>query len=107
MPSEHQICVGICKIGSEVAIAAIHQRFVIAEPCWVLAPMVSAIVCGTPLRVAAQLVAAGAAVLPSPTFQSDAKSPFVLREAVVWRSEHKLYFFVNYYNLCSVAFSIN
>ena len=91
MPFEHQFCVGIRKIGSEVAIAAIHQRFVIAEPCWVLAPMVSAIVCSTPRCVAAQLVAAGAAVLPSPVLESDAKRTFVLCESDVHQSEPKLY----------------
>ena len=94
MPFEHQFCVGIRKIGSEVAIAAIHQRFVIAEPCWVLAPMVSAIVCGTPRSVAAQLLAAGAAVLPSPAFESDAKRTLDFRESVVHQSEPKLYYFL-------------
>ena len=73
MPFEHQVCVGIRKIGSEVAITAIHNWFVVAEPGCLLVPVISAIVSRELRWLTLESVTAGPAVLVYRTSYANAK----------------------------------
>ena len=93
MPFEHQLCVGIRKIGSKVAIAAIHRWVAIGQPSRLRPSMVAAEVSMEKSRHSFYLVCAGPAVLVGPTSETNAKSILIICEALMHRSDRELYYF--------------